>query len=169
MSCCAQEALRMGTPLSRWQQRGNLKQGHINWPRYCNHVHKGQYPACKDVCLLGGHTNYCVSAQASISVHQRLAGFWHVIICWIYPVTFASAFIRPSIRWHPPLLSSLKIVELLSFFQWLIWLNWVMERHYRCMRHSWDCPLGCCLVKKKMMILCVTVSDVHELVKPLMN
>lgn len=102
MSCCAREALRMGTPLFLWQQRGNLKQGHINWPRYCNPVHKGQYPGWEDVCLLGGHTNYCVSAQASISVHQRLAGHWPVIIRWIYPVTFASAFIRPSIRWHPP-------------------------------------------------------------------
>lgn len=99
-------ALRMGTALFLWQQRGNLKQGHINWPRYCNHVHKGQYPAWEDVCLLGGHTNYCVSAQASISVHQRLAGHWPVIIRWIYPVTFASAFIRPSIRWHPPLPST---------------------------------------------------------------
>lgn len=47
-SRCVQETTWIRTLFSLWQQKRNLKQGHVNWPRYCNHAHKGQYPAWEE-------------------------------------------------------------------------------------------------------------------------
>lgn len=99
-SCCVQEASWTGTVLFLRQQKRNLKQGHVNWPRYCNHVHKGQYPAweetstsCRSRQLLctGGGFNFNAPVPLWSLASDELLG----------PILWHSPFIQPSINSTP--------------------------------------------------------------------
>lgn len=77
---------------SFWQQRRNLKRGHIRWPRYCNCVHRGRYPASRS-----RHLALYSGGGASISTLQRLAGHQCVKSCWMHRLSLSSALIHPFI------------------------------------------------------------------------
>lgn len=139
ISCCVKEATWIGRLLFLWQQKRKLKQGHVNWPRYCNHVHKGQYPAWEET------STFCRPRQLLYSsgglYFNTPALLWKLAsekslgcISWnspsFYPALYHLHHSPPSrpfplchtcaLRWRSSFGSTI----------WLICPNWVMEGQY---------------------------------------
>lgn len=122
-----------------WQQKRYLMQGHVNWPRCCSHVHKGQFPAweemstsCRPRKLLCSGAGFNFNAPAL---------FWTVasdvtnlLTFSIYPPFYLVLYHLNQLFSCCPfplfVTRALKRGSSLGSIQWLMGGNWVIQGQY---------------------------------------